>query len=83
MATQGFKYDKLGNLVEVLQDGTPIKALSYDELSRLNEENWMQDGVRITYTYDRAGNLIESLYSRPDAIIKEEYNYDPLERVIA
>ncbi|MBQ7788660.1 MAG: RHS repeat-associated core domain-containing protein [Clostridia bacterium] len=60
-----YKYDKMGNITEVYENGTFITEYKYDLLGRLVRENNKSLGKTYVFVYDTNGNILE----------KQEYDY--------
>jgi RHS repeat-associated protein len=68
--------DTLGNLTNVLQNGSHARTFTYDSLSRLLTSNNPETGT-ITYTY----NLDSTVATKKDArLITTTYSYDAVHR---
>ena len=74
--------DEVGNIVSVTENGELKLSYEYDSLGQLVRENNLYAGKSYTYTYDNAGNILESkeyVYSteeltEPEFEKKYEYN---------
>lgn len=82
-AVTTYRYDPLGNLVEVRQeapgDEIQIRELEYDGLSRLIRETHPESGTTL-YRYDRVGNLVEKRDARG---VNTHLAYDALNRPLS
>jgi RHS repeat-associated protein len=71
-----YMLDPLGNLTNVLQNGSHQRSFTYDSLSRLLTANNPETST-ITYTY----NVDNTLYTKKDArTITTTYSYDAIRR---
>jgi RHS repeat-associated protein len=71
-----YTYDVLGNLTNVLQNGSRPRSFTYDSLSRLLTSTNPEVGA-LTYTYNPDGPV----HTKTDArSIVTTYTYDPLHR---
>ena len=76
-----YDYDEVGNIVAVTENGELKLSYEYDSLGQLIRENNLYAGKTYTYTYDNAGNILESkeyVYSteeltEPESSKKYEY----------
>ena len=61
-----YTYDALGNITGI-NDGTETRLYTYDALNQLTSEiiytNSTKIGTKVTYSYDRAGNLVSKTKS--------------------
>lgn len=55
-----YDYDEIGNIVSVTENGELKLSYEYDSLGQLVRENNLYAGKSYTYTYDNAGNILES-----------------------
>ena len=53
-----YKYDEMGNITHVFQDGILVVAYAYDKLSRLIREDNKKLGKTYLYSYDNCGNML-------------------------
>ena len=74
-----YSYDALGNLTQVVQNGSHTRTFTYDSLSRLLTSNNPETG-QINYTYDSNGNVLTKTDARS---IVTTYGYDALNRETA
>ena len=58
--TLQYKYDAMGNIVAILENGKVICRYEYDALGRLTREDNVPLGKTTTRTYDSNGNVIAS-----------------------
>jgi YD repeat-containing protein len=72
-----YTYDILGNLTQVLQNGSHTRSFTYDSLSRLLTSSNPEAG-QVTYTYDANGNVLTKTDARN---ITSNYTMDALNRV--
>lgn len=69
-----YKYDAVGNITEIKQNGTVTQRYSYDDCSQLKSATY--GGDTYTYEYDGGGNL--TYVKKNGEIIKEySYGYNP------
>ena len=52
-----YSYDALGNIRSIWENGRKKCTYEYDELSQLVCENNLWEGKRISYSYDKGGNI--------------------------
>ena len=79
-----YKYDKVGNIKEIRENGEIVAKYKYDTLGRLVREDNKPLGTTVTYTYDNCGNILEKrtyAYTLADDIEEKEhttvsYKYD-------
>jgi RHS repeat-associated protein len=74
----GYRYDRAGNLAQVLNSsGTPFR-FSYDAAGRV--DGWTdRRGWWYRYSYDEQGRCVHS--EGPDGMLSASYTYDPERRV--
>ena len=53
-----YKYDEMGNVTHVFQDGILVCTYTYDKLSRLIREDNKKLGKTYLYSYDNCGNML-------------------------
>ena len=53
-----YKYDSMGNIVEIFENGRSVCRYEYDALGRLTREDNKAFGKTITWSYDNNGNII-------------------------
>jgi RHS repeat-associated protein len=53
-----YKYDSMGNIIEVLENGRSACRYEYDALGRLTREDNVAFGKTTTWAYDNNGNII-------------------------
>jgi len=64
-----YKYDCMGNIIGVCENGIPVSSYEYDSLGRLVRENNKKFGKTYFFTYDRNGNILakyEYAYTKVD-----------------
>ncbi len=79
-----YKYDKVGNIKEIRENGEIIAKYKYDTLGRLVREDNKPFAKTVTYTYDNCGNILEKrtyAYTLAEDIEEKEhttvnYKYD-------
>ena len=79
-----YKYDKVGNIKEIRENGEIVAKYKYDMLGRLVREDNKPFAKTVTYTYDNCGNILEKrtyAYTLIDDIEEKEhttvsYKYD-------
>ena len=79
-----YKYDKVGNIKEIRENGEIIAKYKYDTLGRLVREDNKPFAQTVTYTYDNCGNILEKrtyAYTLVDDIEEKDhttvsYKYD-------
>ena len=79
-----YKYDKVGNIKEIRENGEIVAKYKYDTLGRLIREANKPFAKTVTYTYDNCGNILEKrtyAYTLVDDIEEKEhttvgYKYD-------
>ena len=79
-----YKYDKVGNIKEVRENGEIVAKYKYDTLGRLVREDNKPFAKTVTYTYDNCGNILEKrtyAYTLVDDIEEKDhttvsYKYD-------
>ena len=71
-----YSFDAVGNMTNVVQNGSHQRIFTYDSLSRLLTSNNPESGT-ITYTYDADGNVATKKDARA---ITTTYGYDALNR---
>ena len=79
-----YKYDKVGNIKEIRENGEIIAKYKYDTLGRLIREDNKSFNNTVTYTYDNCGNILEKrtyAYTLVDDIEEKDhttvsYKYD-------
>ena len=79
-----YKYDKVGNIKEIRENGEIIAKYKYDTLGRLVREDNKPFVQTVTYTYDNCGNILEKrtyAYTLVDDIEEKDhitvsYKYD-------
>ena len=79
-----YKYDKVGNIKEIRENGEIIAKYKYDMLGRLVREDNKPFAKTVTYTYDNCGNILEKrtyAYTLVDEIEEKDhttvsYKYD-------
>ena len=79
-----YKYDKVGNIKEIRENGEIIAKYKYDTLGRLVREDNKSFNNTVTYTYDNCGNILEKrtyAYTLVDDIEEKDhttvsYKYD-------
>lgn len=77
-----YDYDEVGNIVSVTENGELKLSYEYDSLGQLVRENNLYAGKSYTYTYDNAGNILESkeyVYSTEElteAVAEKKYEYN-------
>ena len=79
-----YKYDKVGNIKEIRENGEIVAKYKYDTLGRLVREDNKPFAKTTTYTYDNCGNILEKrtyAYTLADDIEEKEhttisYKYD-------
>ncbi len=55
-----YKYDSMGNIIKVTENGRQIRRYEYDALGRLIREDNLSFGKTTTWAYDNNGNIIAS-----------------------
>ena len=63
-STLQYKYDAMGNIVEILENDVTISRYEYDALGRLTREDNTAFGKTTTWAYDNNGNIL----------VKKEYD---------
>ena len=63
-STLQYKYDAMGNIVEILENDVTISRYEYDALGRLTREDNTVFGKTTTWAYDNNGNIL----------VKKEYD---------
>ena len=53
-----YKYDSMGNIVEIFENGRSVCRYEYDALGRLTREDNVAFGKTTTWAYDNNGNII-------------------------
>ena len=53
-----YKYDSMGNIIEVLENGRSAYRYEYDTLGRLTREDNVSFGKTTTWAYDNNGNIV-------------------------
>jgi len=53
-----YKYDEMGNVTHIFQDGILVVAYVYDKLGRLIREDNKKLGKTYLYSYDNCGNML-------------------------
>lgn len=53
-----YRYDSMGNIIEVSENGRMVCRYEYDALNRLTREDNMAFGKTTTWTYDNNGNIL-------------------------
>ena len=53
-----YKYDCMGNITEIRENGIPVSTYEYDSLGRLTREDNKAFGKTTTWAYDNNGNII-------------------------
>ena len=53
-----YRYDSMGNIIEVSENGRMICRYEYDALNRLTREDNVAFGKTTTWTYDNNGNIL-------------------------
>ena len=53
-----YKYDSMGNIIEVFENGRSACRYEYDALGRLTREDNMAFGKTATWAYDNNGNIL-------------------------
>lgn len=53
-----YKYDEMGNICEVYENGQFVTEYKYDALGRLVRENNKQFGKTFVFSYDNKGNIL-------------------------
>ena len=53
-----YKYDSMGNIIEVFENGRSACRYEYDALGRLTREDNVPFGKTTTWTYDNNGNIL-------------------------
>ena len=79
-----YKYDKVGNIKEIRENGEIVAKYKYDTLGRLVREDNKPFAKTVTYTYDNCGNILEKrtyAYTLADDIEEKDhttvsYKYD-------
>ena len=79
-----YKYDKVGNIKEIRENGEIVAKYKYDTLGRLVREDNKSFNNTVTYTYDNCGNILEKrtyAYTLVDDIEEKDhttvsYKYD-------
>ena len=79
-----YKYNKVGNIKEIRENGEIVAKYKYDTLGRLVREDNKPFAKTVTYTYDNCGNILEKrtyAYTLVDDIEEKEhttvsYKYD-------
>ena len=79
-----YKYDRVGNIKEVRENGEIVAKYKYDMLGRLVREDNKPFAKTTTYTYDNCGNILEKrtyAYTLADDIEEKDhttvsYKYD-------
>ena len=74
-----YTVDPLGNVTNIVQNGSHSRTFSYDSLSRLLTAANPESGT-INYSYDANGNVQTKQDARP---ITTTYNYDVLNRELS
>ena len=54
-----YRYDSMGNISKVYEDGVLVQEFQYDAIGRLVRENNKKHGTTV-YKYDRNGNILSS-----------------------
>jgi RHS repeat-associated protein len=81
-----YSYDALGDLTNVIQNGSRQRQFSYDSLSELTSATNPESGT-ISYAYDADGNVITKTAPSPNqgstgtATVATTYTYDMLNRL--
>ena len=53
-----YKYDSMGNIIEIFENGRTACRYEYDALGRLTREDNVAFGKTTTWTYDNNGNIL-------------------------
>jgi YD repeat-containing protein len=53
-----YRYDSMGNIIEVSENGRMVCRYEYDALNRLTREDNVAFGKTSTWTYDNNGNIV-------------------------
>ena len=53
-----YRYDSMGNIIEVSENGRMVCRYEYDALNRLTREDNVAFGKTTTWTYDNNGNIL-------------------------
>ena len=53
-----YRYDCMGNIVEIMENGRTSCRYEYDALNRLTREDNTESGKTRTYSYDNNGNIL-------------------------
>jgi YD repeat-containing protein len=53
-----YRYDSMGNIVEIFENGRSVCRYEYDTLGRLTREDNVAFGKTTTWAYDNNGNII-------------------------
>jgi YD repeat-containing protein len=67
-----FKYDLVNNRIEGKDRNGRTTKYAYDNLNRVQSEEWVNGGKTFTYTYDKNSNRITA----NDGSIEYDYSYD-------
>jgi len=54
-----YKYDSMGNMIEIFENGRSACRYEYDALGRLTREDNVAFGKTTTWGYDNNGNILE------------------------
>ena len=71
-----YKYDKVGNIKEIRENGEIVAKYKYDTLGRLVREDNKPFAKTTTYTYDNCGNILEKrtyAYTLADDIEEKDH----------
>jgi len=85
---QSYKYDKAGNIAEIIESGIATVRYTYDTLGRLIREDNRDFGKTFLFSYDNNGNILSKLEAKFTVRPKDEieqfqnivaYDYDAVQ----
>ncbi len=56
-----YKYDAMGNITEIRENGNLVSRFTYDSIGRLVREDNKPLGNTITFVYDNCGNIVSKI----------------------
>lgn len=75
-----FTYDEMGYLIGISRNGKQYASFSYDLFGQLTEEYYFDSNHKISYLYDKHGNILVKNDSRYG---KNNYEYDEDDKMIS
>ncbi len=73
-----YKYDKLCNITDIYYNNNLVKKYYYDNINELIKEEDFEKNIKIEYTYDQSGNILNKITTdivNNDIVSNDVYMY--------